>query len=131
MAIRYKKGSPKKLSESFTSTDFDCKCTRENCTDTLISDSLVTALEVLRKISGPFEINSGFRCNAHNIAVGGAPNSQHCLGQAADCKSKTGLNGRIMAQDAECVDAFNFGGIGTAFDWVHLDVRGYKARWKY
>ena len=32
----------------------------------------------------PFTINSGFRCEHHNKAVGGSPNSLHKLGRAAD-----------------------------------------------
>lgn len=128
---RYKKGEANKLSEHFTSTDFDCRCTRKECDITLISQALINGLEVLWKISGDFKINSGFRCDAHNAEVGGAPNSQHTIGQAADCQSKKGLNGRLLAEDAESVTIFNFGGVGVAHEWCHLDTRGYKARWKY
>ena len=42
-------------------------------------------LDPARCILGlPIRINSGFRCLIHNTAVGGAKNSQHTLGQAAD-----------------------------------------------
>jgi hypothetical protein len=34
--------------------------------------------------SGALKINSGFRVEALNAQVGGVPNSQHCLGLAAD-----------------------------------------------
>lgn len=34
--------------------------------------------------SGALKINSGFRAEALNAQVGGVPNSQHCLGLAAD-----------------------------------------------
>ena len=34
--------------------------------------------------SGALKINSGFRAEALNAHVGGVPNSQHCLGLAAD-----------------------------------------------
>ena len=36
------------------------------------------------KFGGPLYVNSCYRSNETNIAVGGAPNSQHCRGQAID-----------------------------------------------
>ncbi len=41
-------------------------------------------LEPVRTIVGPMHINSGYRSPQVNSAVGGQPNSQHCLGLAAD-----------------------------------------------
>jgi zinc D-Ala-D-Ala carboxypeptidase len=41
-------------------------------------------LEPLRGIVGPIKINSGFRSKEVNEKIGGAQNSQHCKGQAAD-----------------------------------------------
>ncbi|MFA5937646.1 MAG: D-Ala-D-Ala carboxypeptidase family metallohydrolase [Candidatus Paceibacterota bacterium] len=42
-------------------------------------------IERARIIVGcPLHISSGFRCAALNSAVGGAPDSQHCRGEAAD-----------------------------------------------
>ena len=45
-------------------------------------------LEPARREVGPILINSGFRCEAVNRKVGGVPNSQHRLGQAADIRPK-------------------------------------------
>ncbi len=44
----------------------------------------INVLEPLRKHFGVIRISSGFRCKALNVAVGGASNSQHLLGEAAD-----------------------------------------------
>src|SRR3569833_46377 len=46
----------------------------------------LNVLEPVRTVLGgkPIFISSGFRCPALNKAVGGAPNSDHQLGQAAD-----------------------------------------------
>lgn len=44
----------------------------------------INVLEPLRKKFGIIRITSGFRCKAVNTAVGGARNSQHIFGQAAD-----------------------------------------------
>lgn len=41
-------------------------------------------LEPLRKTFGPIVISSGYRCQRLNKLVGGADNSQHCKGEAAD-----------------------------------------------
>lgn len=42
-------------------------------------------LDPLRKLWGsPIWVNSGYRSKALNSAVGGAPNSQHLRGEAAD-----------------------------------------------
>ena len=42
-------------------------------------------LDPLRQAWGaPIHVNSGYRCPALNKAVGGAPASQHMLGEAAD-----------------------------------------------
>ena len=47
-------------------------------------------LDPLREAYGkPIYVNSGYRCEKHNKAVGGVPKSQHMLGQAADISVKS------------------------------------------
>lgn len=41
-------------------------------------------LQPLRDALGPVNILSGYRCEELNVIVGGAPNSQHMRGEAAD-----------------------------------------------
>jgi hypothetical protein len=48
----------------------------------------VMLLEPARQVVGPILINSGFRNEDVNRHVGGAKNSQHLLGQAADIRPK-------------------------------------------
>jgi zinc D-Ala-D-Ala carboxypeptidase len=43
-----------------------------------------TILEPMRDLVGPLRVNSGFRSKAVNDRIGGAKNSQHMAGQAAD-----------------------------------------------
>ena len=124
------KGVKIAVSEHFFSTDFDCHCKRPQCNETLINPRLPEALEDLHLLSGDFNIDSGFRCKAHNQEVGGAPNSQHTLGYAADCRSLKKLSGMEMAALAEKVPAFAAGGIGTYPIFAHCDVRLWRARWK-
>ena len=46
--------------------------------------TLAEMLEVIRTVTGPLIVNSGFRCVKLNIKVGGVATSQHCFGEAAD-----------------------------------------------
>jgi len=89
------------------------------------------ALNQLRELAGrPIKINSGYRCAKHNAAIGGAPHSQHKLGKAADIVI-AGLTVNEMVELAEQVDAFRNGGIGAypQAGFIHIDNRGYRARW--
>ena len=45
-------------------------------------------LEPARQVVGPILVNSGFRNEDVNRHVGGVPNSQHLLGQAADIRPR-------------------------------------------
>ncbi len=88
---------------------------------------LVDHLEQLRAICGdrPLEILSGYRSAATNARVGGATDSQHLYGRAADIPS-----GYATVDQAERA---GFSGIGELDGWAtHVDVRpGGPARWSY
>ena len=48
-------------------------------------------LDPLREKYGkPIQVNSGYRCPKHNLAVGGATQSQHMNGEAADIAPMSG-----------------------------------------
>jgi uncharacterized protein YcbK (DUF882 family) len=84
-------------------------------------------LETVRALAGghPIRIVSGYRCPPHNKAVGGAKNSQHMYGSAAD------IPGGIVSP-AHAARA-GFTGLGIQGGWcVHLDVRdGPVETWQY
>lgn len=87
---------------------------------------LVQVLERIRSLRpGPLTIVSGHRCCGHNAAVGGAPESRHIHGDAADIPP-----GRATTAEAASAGAV---GIGSKAGWaVHVDVRpGAPARWTY
>ena len=66
----------------FTRDEFKCNC--GNC-ENLIQNALIDKLDKAREISGvSYKINSGYRCEKHNAAVGGSPKSLHKAGRAAD-----------------------------------------------
>lgn len=109
--------------------EFACKCGK-HCDGFPVepSESLVKFLDNFRSAVGqPVYINSGIRCKQHNINVGGASNSRHTFGDAADirCIGKTPQE----LYDIACKMLPN-GGVGI-YSWgIHVDTRGQKARWK-
>lgn len=117
-----------KLSEHFDSSEFACKCGCGGMHNGAgINPRLVQVLECMRSIIGePLELSCGYRCPSHNAEVGGVWNSQHVYGNAADvqCPDNVALDDLYDAAEYAGAD-----GIGR-YSWgVHVDVRGYKARW--
>lgn len=65
--------------------EFRCKCTNEDCNFTLVYNPTVISFQLTRgKFGRPLKVNSGFRCQRHNEAVGGKKNSSHLRGAAID-----------------------------------------------
>lgn len=96
---------------------------------------LLVGLERLRNLANvPVYPTSGYRSPAHNAEVGGVGHSEHMEGKACDLKIK--VNGRWLTTFelfvlAEEIDEFRNGGIGIypGEDFIHVDVRGTRARW--
>jgi zinc D-Ala-D-Ala carboxypeptidase len=54
-------------------------------------------LEPLREaVGGPIKISSGYRCPRLNKAIGGAKNSQHMVGEAADVQGLGGMTNKQL-----------------------------------
>ena len=78
--------------KNFRINEFVCRCgcemppeARQN-----IEALVANVFDPLREAYGkPIYVNSGYRCEKHNKAVGGVPKSQHMLGQAADISVKS------------------------------------------
>jgi uncharacterized protein YcbK (DUF882 family) len=94
---------------------------------------LAKNLEVLRKhIGQPIRVTSGFRSREHNRKIGGATNSFHVLGMAADIQVSK-MTPEQVAKAIELLIAegkMKEGGLGIYRTWVHYDFRGTKSRWK-
>lgn len=96
---------------------------------------LCQALEVIRGLfNKPVSILSGYRTPLHNTKVGGAKNSEHVQGRAADIR----IQGVGVEQLSEKIgqliqeERIPEGGLGiyphTGF--VHYDIRGLRRRWR-
>jgi uncharacterized protein YcbK (DUF882 family) len=110
------------LSQHFSRAEFVCP----HCHGGFPRPRLLQLLELIRAWSGkPLPIVSGYRCPPHNEAVGGAKDSQHMLGAAADIRV-AGLTLPI---------AYRLGAVGVGTKdglVVHVDVRdGPRATWQY
>jgi uncharacterized protein YcbK (DUF882 family) len=126
------------VTPSFAWHEFACKCGCEappKVRDRALE--LAQQLEVIRaEVRGPVQIISGYRCEARNRKVGGAPNSRHLWGDAADIQVQ-GWGGRDLRELAELLiarGALRNGGIGTYARkplTLHYDLRSIAARWHH
>ena len=122
----------KKLTDNFSMDEFECKCgcvmpefVKKNVQE------LAENLQVLRDAVGRLDPTNGYRCKEHNADVGGAVNSQHLKGKAADIKSKAFSPSEIatITDDLMKNESFTLGGVGMYNTFTHVDIRGVRARW--
>ena len=101
--------------EHFKLSEFACKC----CGKAEMQESTLEMLDLARGIAKvPFFINSGYRCEAHNRAVGGVQRSSHTKGYAADIKcNREPQRQSILAG----LKAAGFNRIGIAKTFIHVD----------
>ena len=126
------------LSPHFDASEFWCRGSDQHtctCNHSLkIEPKLIEMLEQLRKICGnrPLYINSGYRCPEHNAAVGGASDSQHMYGTAADVACPEGLS---FEEFKNCVGQLPFDGVGLykRENFIHVDIRqgGVRAGYRW
>jgi uncharacterized protein YcbK (DUF882 family) len=92
--------------------------------------ALAKELQKVRDAVGkPITINSGWRTKQHNAEVGGASNSMHLYGKAADVRIK-GLEPKFA--NIYLAKFGNFTGMGVATTYTHVDIRdGNFTTWTY
>ena len=113
------------LAENFKVKEFACN---DGSDTVLISDDLVELLQKIRDHFGvAVVINSGYRTSTYNKKVGGATNSQHVKGTAADIVVK-GVDPLTVGQYVEYIMP-DHGGIGVYQTFTHVDVRSNRSRW--
>ncbi len=70
------------ISKHFNRGEFACRC---GCGFDVVDVELSMLCEFVRNfVKHPVNVNSGCRCKQHNFKEGGAVNSKHLLGKAAD-----------------------------------------------
>lgn len=111
------------LSNNFQVKEFACK----DGSDTVYIDSeLVVILQNIRDHFGKsVTINSGYRTPSWNAKQGGAANSYHVKGMAADIK----VSGVSPATVAKYAEDIGVRGIGLYGSFVHVDTRPSKFYW--
>lgn len=112
----------------FRLVEFRCRCNRLGCDAKPMDLDFLKLLNQLRE-AWAFEmiIASGARCAVHNAEVGGAPDSMHLLGKAADIKANPTSAKAIASLAAK----MGFGGIGVGKSLIHLDSGIDGRRWTY
>lgn len=105
----------------------------DNTPDQTITDNLTKLIEAvldpLREWYGkPITVNSGYRCEALNKAIGGAKSSQHMLGEAADItvgsKEENEKLFDYIKDNLEFDQLIN----ESDFSWVHVSYREGRLR---
>lgn len=110
---------------NFKVNEFACS---DGSDPVFISPELVKLLQQIRDHFGaPVTINSGWRSPTKNKAVGGAAQSQHLYGLAADITVK-GVDPKKVYAYADSLLPYT-GGVGLYSTFVHVDVRKTKSRW--
>ena len=114
-------------SAHFKPSEFACRCCGKGAIK--MNPKLIELLEAIRiKLDAPIQILSGYRCESHNRACGGAKHSQHMLGNAVDIKT-TKMGPHDFYDWLE--DNFVIPGHGKYKGFNHIDVRGSgHARWE-
>ncbi len=131
-----------KLTNHFSLSEFNCRDGSETPQRVIINGTVyyplenlkevAENLEVLREYLGtPITVNSGFRTVTYNKKVGGAPNSQHLRGRAADIRTAKYTPAQVHAAIEKLISEGKMkqGGLGIYNSFCHYDVRGVKARW--
>lgn len=110
--------------EKSVSTNFKVKEFKSRtCPVVFIDGELIRVLQGLRAVLGcPININSGYRTETHNKAVGGSTNSAHLLGKAADI-SCVNIPAKKVAEIAYRTYGKQIAiGLHEKENYVHIDV---------
>jgi hypothetical protein len=95
---------------------------------------IIKIAEVMQNVKGlfggaPIKVNSWYRDPVTNRRVGGASQSRHMVGDAVDFH----IPGVSLKDVYDRLDPWwgSRGGLARGQGFVHIDGRGYRARWTY
>lgn len=121
------------LTKDFNKIEFESKDGSE-MTETAFNNIKLVAVNLQKirdHINKPIVVNSGYRSPQHNKKIGGVTNSYHTKGLAADIVVK-GMRTKNLAAIIRKMmknGCLNKGGVGLYNNFVHVDFRGYLAKW--
>lgn len=123
-----------KLTENFSLDEFKSKDGSSFPAEVVQNlSTLAVQLQALRdEVKKPITVLSGYRSKEHNLKIGGALDSYHVRGMAADIQV-SGMNPKQVYDTIEKLIKENKmmeGGLGLYKTWVHYDYRNKKIRWK-
>ena len=99
---------------------------KDGAAEYMYAPELMRILESIREHFGkPVIINSGYRTPEWNTKIGGAKNSYHMKGMAADIVVK-GVSSKQVAEYASVI--MQNGGVIRYTNFTHIDVRSQKYR---
>lgn len=120
-----KKEGSVQVSEHFKVREYKCK---DGSNMVFIDPVLASLVERIRKACGKaITINSGYRTVSHNKSIGGATNSYHCYGRAADLNCPKGMTMTEFKKHVDAVMGQKYGVIYYS-NFIHIDTRETKYR---
>lgn len=89
-----------------------------------LEELVLNVLDPAREAFGaPIRVNSGYRCERLNRAVGGASNSQHTKGEAADITTGSKESNRLLFELISDKLPFDQLIDEKDFSWIHVSYR--------
>ena len=104
------------ITRNFTTDEMACSC----CGKADMDEEFMKVLQSIRdEMQRPLKITSGYRCQEHNLKIGGRVGSSHLKGLAADL-SYNGSRERYLILNALIQVGINR--IGIAKTFIHVDM---------
>ncbi len=105
--------------------EFRCRCESKLCHYTLVSKKLLNAYNLVRlELGVPLTINSGFRCQGHNIKKGGSDTSSHTTGFAIDISFENLTKKQIKKLIRVADERFDYTLVYMADQFIHCHMEG-------
>lgn len=117
-----------KIRPNFKVSEFACS---NGSSVVLVSSQTLNWIQEIREfLRNSIRVTSSHRPLEYNRKIGSSDKSQHVLGTAVDLACPRYLTVEQFADVIKWVTGGNCGiGIYKESNFVHLDSRGYKARW--
>lgn len=117
------------MTESSTATAKGIDNTPSKDIEAKLQKLIEAVLDLLREWYGkPIIVNSGYRCEALNEAIGGSKTSQHCLGEAADITAGSKEENEKLFNYIKDNLPFDQLINESDFSWIHVSYREGRLR---